>query len=197
LGTSSYLGLLNLASDFAIRQAYVEFARAELGTGLDFKVGVFDTVIGYESVDSTANPITPALMGRPSNRKHTRVCWQHIGSAMRLARRLAWANTIGQASIPVRSPARTLSVLQGFLNWVASGIPSGGDRAESYKTYMGSVALTAPNSWAGFLAQHSTRCRERVQWPRGGDRIHANQLVPSAPLWLPRLPLEVEQPLIT
>src|SRR5512147_1017134 len=43
------------SSDFAIRQAYVAL-RAPLGTGLDFKMGVFDSVIGYESVEAGNNP---------------------------------------------------------------------------------------------------------------------------------------------
>src|SRR3954471_23434251 len=42
-------------SDFAIRQAYVAL-RAPLGNGLDFKIGVFDSVIGYESHDSYKDP---------------------------------------------------------------------------------------------------------------------------------------------
>ena len=46
---------LNTGSDFAIRQAYVAL-RAPLGNGLDFKVGVFDSIIGYESVDSSKDP---------------------------------------------------------------------------------------------------------------------------------------------
>ena len=52
LGTSS-LGVNN--SDFAIRQAYVAL-RAPIGNGLDFKMGVFDTIIGYESLESGNNP---------------------------------------------------------------------------------------------------------------------------------------------
>src|ERR1041385_9430715 len=43
------------SSDFAIRQAYVAL-RAPIGNGLDFKVGVFDSIVGYESVDDAANP---------------------------------------------------------------------------------------------------------------------------------------------
>src|SRR5579859_191797 len=38
-------------SDFAIRQAYVAL-RTPVGNGIDFKVGVFDSVVGYESVES-------------------------------------------------------------------------------------------------------------------------------------------------
>ena len=41
--------------DFAIQQAYVAL-RAPAGNGLDLKLGVFDSVIGYESHDSGNNP---------------------------------------------------------------------------------------------------------------------------------------------
>jgi hypothetical protein len=43
------------ASDFNIRQAYVEL-RAPVGNGIDFKVGVFDTIIGYEVSNHDSNP---------------------------------------------------------------------------------------------------------------------------------------------
>src|SRR5690606_2310055 len=42
-------------ADFAIRQAYVNL-RMPVRNGLDVKVGVFDTIIGYESVASPNNP---------------------------------------------------------------------------------------------------------------------------------------------
>src|SRR6476659_3672493 len=53
LGTQSTLS--TSMADFAIRQAYVAL-RVPLVNGLDFKVGVFDSIIGYESVESPANP---------------------------------------------------------------------------------------------------------------------------------------------
>src|SRR5882724_11975129 len=40
--------------DFAVRQAYV-LLRAPLENGLDFKLGVFDSILGYESVESPSN----------------------------------------------------------------------------------------------------------------------------------------------
>src|SRR5580765_3692994 len=43
------------SSSFAIKQAYVAL-RAPVGNGLDFKVGVFDTIIGYETFDAGSNP---------------------------------------------------------------------------------------------------------------------------------------------
>src|SRR5439155_6773542 len=53
LNTQSILG--GAHSDFAVRQAYVAL-RAPFQNGLDFKVGVFDSIIGYESVESPNNP---------------------------------------------------------------------------------------------------------------------------------------------
>src|SRR5262245_46312910 len=41
--------------DFAIRQAYVAL-RTHLGNGIEWKVGVFDSIIGYESVESPNDP---------------------------------------------------------------------------------------------------------------------------------------------
>ena len=59
LGTSSTFhnssGEAESSSDFAIRQAYVAL-RMPIGNGLDWKVGVFDSIIGYESVASPNNP---------------------------------------------------------------------------------------------------------------------------------------------
>ena len=43
------------ANDFSLKQAYVAL-RAPIGNGLDLKMGVFDTVIGYEVANSPANP---------------------------------------------------------------------------------------------------------------------------------------------
>src|SRR5437870_350197 len=53
LGTTSLES--ESSSDLAIRQAYVA-VRAPIGNGLDFKIGVFDSIVGYESVEDAANP---------------------------------------------------------------------------------------------------------------------------------------------
>lgn len=52
LNTSSAFSSVN---DFAIKQAYVAL-RVPVGTGLNLKMGVFDSPIGYESIVSGANP---------------------------------------------------------------------------------------------------------------------------------------------
>jgi len=38
-----------------LRQAYITL-RMPVGSGIDWKVGVFDTIIGYESTSSPLNP---------------------------------------------------------------------------------------------------------------------------------------------
>src|SRR5882672_1616548 len=55
LGTQSVFGGTKTTSDFALRQAYVAL-RMPCGNGIDWKVGVFDSIIGYESVESGNNP---------------------------------------------------------------------------------------------------------------------------------------------
>src|SRR5436190_10864749 len=53
LATTSVIG--GNTSDFGIKQAYVAL-RAPVGNGLDFKLGVWDTIIGYETFDAGSNP---------------------------------------------------------------------------------------------------------------------------------------------
>ena len=123
-------------SDFAIRQAYVAL-RAPLGTGLDFKMGVFDSIVGYESIEAGNNPnFTRSFGNSIEPTTHTgllasyRFCDWFSASA-------GVANTVGPTINGRASPT--------------GNSLTGGDKAESYKTYMGSIALTAPDSW-GFLS---------------------------------------------
>ncbi len=125
-------------SDFAIRQAYVAL-RAPIGNGLDFKVGVFDSIVGYESVESGKDPNFTRSYG------HT-IEPQTMTGILMSYRFCDWfsasagvANTVGP-QINNRAFVTQTGVY--------------GPDAESYKTYMGSVALTAPDSW-GFLAGSS------------------------------------------
>jgi hypothetical protein len=121
-------------SDFAIRQAYVNL-RVPVGNGLELKVGVFDTIIGYESVASPSNPNFTRSYGQTIEpQTHTGLL-----ASYRLNDQVSFAAGIANTFGPV-------------INSRAHG-PNIGDtmKAESYKTYMGSVALTAPESF-GFLA---------------------------------------------
>ncbi len=53
VGWNNSMGSAN--SDFALKQAYVAL-RAPVGNGIDFKLGTFDSVIGYEVFHSGNNP---------------------------------------------------------------------------------------------------------------------------------------------
>jgi len=122
--------------DFAIRQAYVAL-RMPIGNGLDWKIGVFDSIVGYESVESPNNPNYTRSYGHTIEpQTHTGVLATYRFSQM-VSASAGVANTVGPA---INSRA-------------FAPVQPAGDNAysESYKTYMGSIAVTAPDS-LGFLA---------------------------------------------
>jgi len=114
--------------DMAIQQAYVNL-RAPVGNGLDFKMGVFDGIIGYESFDSYKNPNYSRSYGYSiTPRTHTGIL----------------------ASYQV---AEWMSLMVGIADTTFGGINNrpvralGGAAAESEKTYMAGFVLTAPESF--------------------------------------------------
>lgn len=116
------------SSAAAIKQAYVAL-RAPVGNGLDFKVGVFDTVIGYETFDAGSNPNYTRSYGfliEPTTHTGVLASYQ-VCKAVSFS--LGIANTVGPQIDQKANPPK----------------------AESYKTYMGSLAVTAPDDW-GFLS---------------------------------------------
>jgi hypothetical protein len=160
-GTTPIGGLLG--TDFAIKQAYVT-VRTPIpsGNGIDWKLGVFDTIIGYESFDSGNNPNYTRSYGytfEPTT--HTgllgtyRVCDMVSVSA-------GIANTTG----PVIGGAN----VGGGLVPVSFGRAQP-YKAESYKTYMFSGALTAPEDW-GFLKGSTAYAGYIAGWG-GGATVSA------------------------
>ena len=127
-GTTSTLGAGGATTqDFAIKQAYVAL-RAPVGNGLDFKFGVFDTIIGYEVFESPNNPNYSRSYGwglEPTT--HTGLL-----ASYRIADFVSVAAGIANTRGPV------INGRSSYLN---------GQTAESRKTYMGSVTLTAPESF--------------------------------------------------
>jgi len=124
--------------DFAIKQAYVTL-RAPVGNGIDLKVGVFDSVVGYESSESGNNPNYTRSYGHTIEpQTETGVLATYRFSDCVVAS-VGIANTIGP------------EINERAFGDVSHGGGLEYDRAESYKTYMGSIALTAPKSW-GWLA---------------------------------------------
>ena len=116
-------------SDFGIKQAYVTVRTPLLPNGLDFKFGVWDTIIGYEAFDAGNNPNYTRSYGyaiEPTTHTGLLATYQLLESVALAA---GIANTFGP----------TINQKSHFFG-----------RAESYKTYMTSIAFTAPEDF-GFL----------------------------------------------
>ena len=111
--------------DFAIKQAYVAL-RAPVGNGIDFKVGVLDTIVGYEVFETPNNPNYSRSYGyalEPVN--HTgMLASYHVTD---------WLSVSGGVANTAYGPINGKGQMYG--------------EAESAKTYMGSVVLTAPDSF--------------------------------------------------
>jgi len=124
------------AQDFAIKQAYVAL-RVPVGNGLDLKVGVFDTIIGYEVFEAGNNPNYSRSYGfflEPNT-------YTGVLASYRICDMIAVSG--GVANTPT---------VVGPVPGLAVGNTINGRQAASNSrfSYMGSVALTAPES-TGFL----------------------------------------------
>ena len=119
------------ATDFSLVDAYV-ILRAPVGNGLDFKLGTFASPLGYEVYQAGNNPNYTRSYGyelEPTQLTGLQVAYQF--------------NSIVSANV-------------GVVNTWSAGINNRafspeGPKAESYKTYVGSITLTAPDS-LGFLS---------------------------------------------
>jgi hypothetical protein len=110
----------------AIRQAYVSL-RTPVGNGLEWKLGVFDTIIGYESTSSPLNPNYTHSYG------YSMEPTTHTG--LLATYKFCDALTVSAGIADNKGPQINDRSPQQY-----------GD-SESFKTFMGSVALTAPQSW--------------------------------------------------
>lgn len=122
--------IAGVGGDLAVKQAYVEL-RAPVGNGLNFKIGHFNYIGGYEMPDA--------------------------GDNANFSRSYAW--TLEPAShtglLASYKVCDAMTVLAGVANSYNNGVNwravrATGPTAESEKTYMGSFVLTAPESM-GFL----------------------------------------------
>jgi len=124
--TSSSSTYVQRNESFAIKQAYVTL-RTPVGNGIDWKVGVFDTIIGYEVTDAGNDPNYTRSWGYAIEPT------EHTGVLATYKINDAW------------------SVSAGIANTLTSGIDARNDEqyASSYwhKTFMGSLTFTAPSSW--------------------------------------------------
>src|SRR5947207_6312428 len=119
------------AYDFSVEEAYLALS-VPAGNSIDFKIGSFNTIIGYESFESYLNPNYSRSFG-----------WQ-----------LEPTQHTGFLASYKASDAVSLSA--GMANTWNAGINARaarftGSTVESEKTYMASISITAPDSW-GFLS---------------------------------------------
>jgi len=116
------------ANDFAIRQAYIAL-NTPVGNGLDWKVGVFDSIIGYESIETPSNPNYTRSYGHSMEpQTHTGVLASYRFCDV-VSMKAGVADTTGP--------------------WINLRDPQG--NSETYKTWMAALTLTAPSS-LGFLS---------------------------------------------
>jgi len=127
LGTSS-TGVT--AQDMAIKQAYIAL-RLPFANGIDLKLGVWDTPIGYESLNAGDNPNYTRSWG------NTIEPTEHTGLLASYRFNESISASVGIANT-------TDQIINGRVGTAP------GWEDQSLKTYMGSVALTAPESF-GFL----------------------------------------------
>jgi len=119
------------SADFGVKQAYVAL-HSPVGNGLDTKIGVWDTIVGYEVFEAGNNPNFTRSWG------YTIEPTTHTGVQSTYVFCEAFSATAGIAN--TFGP----TINQRALN-------NRGTQRESYKTYMGSVTFTAPTNM-GFLA---------------------------------------------
>lgn len=137
------------ATGSIIRQAYVNL-RTPVGNGIDWKVGLFDNIIGYESTDA------------PNDPNFTR----SYGYTM-LARELTGVTATYKFSDLVSATVGVADTLDLTANSRAfTGANGTGSPAESYKAYVGAITLTAPNDW-GFISGSSLYAGFNNGWNSG------------------------------
>ena len=118
-------------SDFSLKDAYVDL-HAPLGNGLDLKLGTFTEILGYEVYETGNNP------------NYTRSYGYEIEPTA-----LTGALATYQFSKVITAQAGIADTWSAGIN--SRGFVPPGTKAESYKTYIGGLTLTAPDS-LGFLA---------------------------------------------
>jgi hypothetical protein len=127
---------LGSGTDFGVKQAYVAL-HAPVGNGLDFKLGVWDTIIGYEVFESINNPNVTRSYGytlEPTTHTGLQAAYQFSES---FSATVGIANTFGPT-------INGRPFLGGGTTVPATGQ---GPKAESYKAYMASMTFTAPTNW--------------------------------------------------
>jgi hypothetical protein len=126
-------GGVSTLSSVPIRQAYITLRTPVANSAIDWKLGVFDTIIGYESTTDGANP------------NYTR----SYGYTMEPTTQTGVLGTFkANDEVSFSAGLADTTYANGYLPGVNSGTTGNGSvGAMTYPTALGSVALTAPDSW--------------------------------------------------
>jgi len=156
------------AANLGIRQAYLSLRTPVGNSGIDWKVGVWDTIIGYESSSDPSNPNYTRSYGytiEPTT--HTGVQGNYkVNDEISVQAGVADGSNVGA------SPA------------AINGTPN----VESQKAYMGAVALTAPSSWgwasgatlnAGVIDAEDSTFGHFASHPAGTTSYYAGATIPT------------------
>ncbi|MCW5559200.1 MAG: outer membrane beta-barrel protein [Verrucomicrobiae bacterium] len=140
VGLPGAFGANGIAGDnFGVKQAYVSL-RAPIGNGLDFKIGQIDTIIGYEVLDSYANPTYSRSFGfniEPFSHTGITATYQVT----------EWLSVVGGIADSAFNGTNQKTTYY-------NGGGKVGNSGNGTLTYMGAVSLKAPDSW-GTLAGSS------------------------------------------
>ncbi len=117
----------------SLRQAYVDLS-FPVGNYPDLKVGRFDQLLGFESIDSYKNPNFTRSYGFTLEPTENTGALLHYKFTDSIDLNAGIANTVTTGQINARG---------------TGGLAA---RAESHKAYLGLLTLTAPKDW-GFLAE--------------------------------------------
>ena len=119
-------------SDLAIKQAYVN-VRTPVGNGLEFKMGVFDTIVGYESFNYNANPnYTRSLAWQIEPTQHTGLLASY------------------QINDIVSVMGGVANTMDPVINQRPTDLDLNTTKDQWNVTYMGAVAVTAPEDMGAF-----------------------------------------------
>lgn len=141
-----------LSSGVAIKQAYVAL-RAPVGNGIDFKIGQFDPIVGYEVTDSYANPNFSRSFGFNNLEPfgHTGILASYQASEI-LGFSAGIAN--GDNGFGLNGGSLTANGHITGAGTIAGGSSYRTILAESQKVYMAALVVKAPES-TGWLAGSS------------------------------------------
>jgi len=118
-------------SNSSIKQAYITL-RTPVGNGIDWKIGVFDTIIGYEVTDAGSNPNYTRSWGYAVEPT------EHTGILGTYKVNDQWSFSAGIANT-LSAGINTRAITTGYDGNSAT--------AAWHKTFMGSATYVAPSSW--------------------------------------------------